>query len=83
MEITNKWLLSLNNRLKTDIIQTNAHKFGARTLPEKVVLKTWSGVLQDNEILPTNWVRQAGGLVGIEVRRPQGRSIPRNPTLLE
>ncbi|KJA27410.1 hypothetical protein HYPSUDRAFT_131111, partial [Hypholoma sublateritium FD-334 SS-4] len=69
-EIQNKWLLALNNRLKTDIIQTNTNKFGSYAIPEDIVLRTWSGVLQDKEILPDNWIRQAGGLVGIEVHRP-------------
>ncbi len=53
-EIQNRWMLSLNNRLKTDIIQTNKTKYGALALPETTVLTTWSGILQDNETLPTN-----------------------------
>ncbi len=38
IETTNKWLLSLNNRLKTDIAQTNVTKYGALALAEKTVL---------------------------------------------
>ncbi|KJA26900.1 hypothetical protein HYPSUDRAFT_180488 [Hypholoma sublateritium FD-334 SS-4] len=71
-EIVNKWMLAMNNRLKTDVIQTNATKYKGNALSDAIVLKTWSGVLQDHENLPENWIRQAGGLVGIEVRRPEG-----------
>ncbi|KAF8180225.1 hypothetical protein BJ912DRAFT_882850 [Pholiota molesta] len=69
-EIRNKWLVVINTRLKRDIIYTNKTKYGPKSVKESTVLKTWSGILHNEENLMDNWVRQAGGLVGIEVCRP-------------
>ncbi len=40
-----------------------------------MVLKTWSGVLLNEDMLPDDWVLYPGVLVGIESvrKRPRGR----------
>jgi len=66
-EIINKWMLVINTRLKYDILHTNSQKYGKKAVAESLVLKTWSGILREEQNLPDNWIRQSGGLVGIEV----------------
>ncbi|KAG1889867.1 hypothetical protein F4604DRAFT_2003496 [Suillus subluteus] len=56
-EIHNRWVATLNKRLKFNKLLTN----------------TSSGVLLDKDNLPDNWIRQSGVLVGIKTRHPPGR----------
>ncbi|KAG1856194.1 hypothetical protein C8R48DRAFT_749170 [Suillus tomentosus] len=69
-EICNRWILTINKRLKYDKILTNTARYGKRALKESLVLQTWSGVLLDEDDLPDNWIKHAGVLVGILPQRP-------------
>ncbi|KAG1779306.1 hypothetical protein EV702DRAFT_966434 [Suillus placidus] len=74
MEIHNQWVATINKRLKFDRLLTDASRYGKHVLRENLVLRTWSGVLMDEDNRPNNWVQQAGVLVGIMVWQPPGRS---------
>ncbi|KAF9234528.1 hypothetical protein BU15DRAFT_52534 [Melanogaster broomeanus] len=73
-EIHNRWIASINTRLKTDKLLANPAKYGKKAIKPELVLKTWSGVLMDEHDLPDDWIRQTGVLVGIAPRRPPGRN---------
>ncbi|KAG2738218.1 hypothetical protein P692DRAFT_20759351 [Suillus brevipes Sb2] len=73
-EIYNRWLSTMNRRLKLDRILTDKNKFGRKAIDEKLVLRTWSGTLDNEENLPDNWCRQSGVLVGMAPLRPPGRN---------
>jgi ribonuclease HI len=73
-EIHNRWIATINKRLKFDKLLTNTSKYGKSALRENLVLRTWSGVLKDEDNLPDNWIRKEGVLVGIVNRLPPGRS---------
>ncbi|KAJ7352012.1 hypothetical protein DFH08DRAFT_693556, partial [Mycena albidolilacea] len=60
IEVHNKWVLAMNNRLKLDCQMTDDRKYEKKAVPVKTVLRTWTGVLQDENKLPTNWTGEAG-----------------------
>lgn len=72
MEAENRWLLAINTRLKLDKLYTNRKVYGKRSMKRATVIKTWHGVLTDEQNLSYDWVRQSGGLVGIAARRRNG-----------
>jgi ribonuclease HI len=67
LEIHNRWLHAINNRLLIDCAMTNRNKYGKRAIKTAVVKQTWKGVLKDESILPKEWTRtrEVGVLVGI------------------
>ncbi|KAG2337919.1 hypothetical protein BDR05DRAFT_978344 [Suillus weaverae] len=85
-EIYNRWLKSINNRLTLDRLLTNTTRFGTKATSIDTVLKTWSGILLNEENsaaevrfaleenLPDNWIRQSGVLVGMAPYRPPGQN---------
>ncbi|KAG1872258.1 hypothetical protein F4604DRAFT_1768278 [Suillus subluteus] len=73
-EIYNRWLKAINNRLKLDRLLTDSTRFGKKATKIDKVLKTWSGILLNEENLPDNWIRQSGVLVGMTSYRPPGRN---------
>jgi ribonuclease HI len=73
-EIHNKWLQTINARLKMDSIRTNNKIFKAKTIDQKTVLKTWNKCLLDNLHDTRNWCGKTGVLVGIAPKRPPGRN---------
>jgi exonuclease III len=73
-EVRNKLAAILNKRLQIDIILTNVYKFEKKALSKKTVLGTWKGTLLEEDILPTDWLKANGVLVGIRPRRPRGRN---------
>lgn len=74
-EIHNRWLNTINSRLKFDgKIMTDTSRFKKYVIKESTVLKTWSGVLRNEDNLPDNWIHQTGVLVGMAPRRPPGRN---------
>jgi ribonuclease HI len=73
-EIHNRRIACINNRLKLDRQLTDTSRYRNRALNIKTVLKTWDGVLMDNQNLPDNWIWQSGVLVGIGTFRPPGRN---------
>ena len=77
-EIRNRWTGALNKRLTIDRTLTNDAKFGKRALNEKLVKRTWSGCLNNEDELPPNWHKKKEVLVGILSSRPPGR-VRRGP----
>ncbi|KAG1769047.1 hypothetical protein EV702DRAFT_1251637 [Suillus placidus] len=63
-EIYNRWVNAINMRLK----------YGKKALKVETVLKTWSGILLNEENLPDNWVHKSGVLVGMAPRHPPGQN---------
>ncbi|KAG1862607.1 hypothetical protein F4604DRAFT_1683755 [Suillus subluteus] len=55
-EIHNRWVATLNKRLKFDKLLTNTSRYGKKALRENLVLQTWSGVPLDEDDLPDNWI---------------------------
>ncbi|KAJ7020027.1 hypothetical protein C8F04DRAFT_946324, partial [Mycena alexandri] len=64
-EIHNRWLRTMNVRLKLDCALTDAGKYGNRALKKDLVLKTWVKVLKNEVNLPEDWTREAEVLVGV------------------
>ncbi|KAG2752749.1 hypothetical protein P692DRAFT_201706744 [Suillus brevipes Sb2] len=58
-KICNRWISTINK------ILTNTARYSKRALKESLVLRTWSGVLLDEDELPDSWIKYAGVLVGI------------------
>lgn len=73
-EIHNRWVAAINSRIKLDKIVTNKHRYGSKAVSKEKVLKTWSGVLYDEDSLPEDWTRHSEVLVGIASQRPPGRN---------
>ncbi|KAJ6567971.1 hypothetical protein DFH09DRAFT_918245, partial [Mycena vulgaris] len=63
--IQNQWLKAINTALRRDRILTDKIKFGPLTLKKQLVLKTWSGLLMDEDSLPDDWTYTEGVLVGM------------------
>ncbi|KAJ7692204.1 hypothetical protein B0H17DRAFT_934293, partial [Mycena rosella] len=61
----NHWLRSINTVLHRDCILTDKIKFGPLALKAKLVLKTWSGLLMDEDSLPDDWTHTEEVLVAI------------------
>jgi hypothetical protein len=72
IEIHNRWLKSVNSALGRDRILTNKLKFGDLALNKDLVLRTWSGLLMNEDSLPDDWTYTAGVLVGIQPLRMNG-----------
>ena len=69
VEIHNKWPKSVNSALGRDRILTNKIKFSNLALNEDLVLRTWSGLLMNEDALPDDWTYTVGVLVGIQPLR--------------
>lgn len=67
--IHNRWVYQLNCRLSLDRSITDKYRFGSKALRPDLVLRTWRGVILNEENLPENWIWQSGVLVGILPRR--------------
>ncbi|KAK7683569.1 hypothetical protein QCA50_013407 [Cerrena zonata] len=83
-EITNRWYNMINNRLTLDRAMANPAKFAKKALDPDIVLKTWSGVLQNEQDLPNDWIREPEVLVGrgpphIVAGQHRLRGVPRVP----
>ncbi|KAF8318084.1 hypothetical protein DL93DRAFT_2054734, partial [Clavulina sp. PMI_390] len=65
----------LNIRLRDDIALTRKTRYGRKAIKPETVLRTWSGILQDEQYLPPDWLNIRGGvLVSITPRRFSGRT---------
>ncbi|KAJ7921669.1 hypothetical protein B0H13DRAFT_1604338 [Mycena leptocephala] len=64
-KIRNRWLHVLNMRIGIDCLSINKAKYGAKALKKPPVLKTWAGILQDEDRLPADWTRETRAVVGI------------------
>ncbi|KAJ6549809.1 hypothetical protein B0H19DRAFT_840842, partial [Mycena capillaripes] len=64
-EIINKWKFAINHKLQMDKTMANRQRRGKRpALAPKLVLDTWSSILDDERSLPDNWLREPRVLVG-------------------
>ncbi|KAJ6571484.1 hypothetical protein B0H19DRAFT_937691 [Mycena capillaripes] len=69
-EVRNRWIFAMNERLKFDRDLTDRLRHGAQySIAPSLVLDTWRGVLEDEEILPNDWLRGPEVLVGIAPNR--------------
>jgi hypothetical protein len=57
-EIHNRWLRMVNGALQRDRILTDKIRFGSLALNKVLVLKTWSGLLMDEDSLPDDWTHE-------------------------
>jgi hypothetical protein len=64
-EIRNRWTNAINKRLTIDRCQTDNIRFGKRAMKPSLVKSTWSGCLDKEDYLPTDWYKRKGVLVGI------------------
>lgn len=55
----------MNERLNTNVALTDKKKSGRKATPTDLLLKTWSGTLQDEGDLSEDWSSCRGLLVGI------------------
>ncbi|KAJ7840874.1 hypothetical protein B0H13DRAFT_1649404 [Mycena leptocephala] len=64
-EIINRWNYHINHRLQVDIVLANRPAEGKRSaLAPRKVLETWSGLLDQEDMMPENWLREPRVLVG-------------------
>jgi ribonuclease HI len=63
-EIHDRWVKTINARLRLDCNMTD-RRYERKALPVKTVLRTWKGVLKDEDRLPVDWTRSAEVLVGM------------------
>jgi ribonuclease HI len=70
VEIHNRWVNTMNARVQMDCNMT--HRRYKKALPAKTVLRTWTGVLANEDQLPEDWTGVSGVLVGIGPKRQQG-----------
>ncbi|KAJ7063029.1 hypothetical protein C8F01DRAFT_985242, partial [Mycena amicta] len=63
-QIHNMWVSDINYALKRDCILTNRFRFGPLAFDLNDVLRTWSGILAEEDSLSENWINE-GVLVGI------------------
>ncbi|KAK6966786.1 hypothetical protein R3P38DRAFT_3337725 [Favolaschia claudopus] len=64
-EVHNRWVSLINAALKRDQLLTNRARFGSLAKNKQLVLETWSGVLNNEDSLPDDWILERGVLVGI------------------
>ncbi|KAJ7090686.1 hypothetical protein C8R44DRAFT_955817 [Mycena epipterygia] len=70
-EILNKWKFTVNQRLQIDKVLANRPIRGKRpALARKVVLETWSGMLDNENSLPADWLQEPRVLVGSRALPP-------------
>ncbi|KAJ6483345.1 hypothetical protein C8R45DRAFT_813158 [Mycena sanguinolenta] len=63
--VMNKWTYAMNQRLQQDVLLAKRRAGRNRPrLPINLVTDTWAGVLDDEDKLPTNWLKEARVLVG-------------------
>jgi ribonuclease HI len=71
-EIMNKFKFAVNQRLQMDKVLANRPRKGKRpALAPKLVLETWSKTLDDEQSLPTDWLREPRVLVGSRAFPPR------------
>src|SRR5260221_7496762 len=75
-EVRNLALSTVNSCLEQDRILTSKKRYGKSALPEDLVLKMWSGTLQNKHSLPENWLQASRVLVGIPLWTEDNSSTP-------
>ena len=72
-EVRVTWLRTINRRLQLEMLMTDKVRYGNKALKPTLVEKTWWGVLRNQDLLPDDWLKGTGVLVGIG-ERPPGRN---------
>jgi ribonuclease HI len=69
-EVHNRWIFAMNERLEIDRNLIDKSKYGKQySIAPSLVLETWRGVLENEEIQPEDWLRGPEVLVGIAPHR--------------
>ncbi|KAG1742985.1 hypothetical protein EDD22DRAFT_786484, partial [Suillus occidentalis] len=55
-EILNRWIHTINMRLKFNRLLTDSMRYGKKALKPETVLQTWNRVLQNEDNLLDNWI---------------------------
>ena len=63
-KITRMWTQRISKRIRMDQLSTSP-RWQKKAIPPDRVLRTWAGVLRDENALPPDWIRVPGVLVGI------------------
>ncbi|KAK7016573.1 hypothetical protein R3P38DRAFT_2377907, partial [Favolaschia claudopus] len=63
-EITMRWMKAINLRLELDREMADRQKWGRKAAPKSLTLKTWRGVLLNEDTLPDDWIGESQVLVG-------------------
>ncbi|KAF8960924.1 hypothetical protein BDZ97DRAFT_1615995, partial [Flammula alnicola] len=63
-EITSRWRHRINRRLKIDQAMATKTAYKWKKITKSLVMRTWKGTLQNEELLPEDWTRVSGVLVG-------------------
>jgi ribonuclease HI len=81
-EIINKWKFTINQRLQVDkTLASRLNNGKCPAMAPPIVFATWSGTLDNERSLPTNWIREPRVLVGsrafpqTQTRRRNSRGI--------
>lgn len=74
-EVEALWRTRINKRIRVDQTMASKKIFKWKKVTRQMVLNTWSKTLQNEEVLPNNWIWSKGVLVGAgSVSRPPGRN---------
>ncbi|KAI0355174.1 ribonuclease H-like protein [Trametes cingulata] len=71
-EVENRWGAAMSKRLHVDVLLTNPRACGKKVLAKNKVLRTWAGLLKEEDALPPDWIAQPRVLVGIPPRLVEG-----------
>ncbi|KAJ7172881.1 ribonuclease H-like protein [Mycena crocata] len=64
-EIHMRWKRTMNIRLAVDCLRSNQTRYAKKATPKSLVIKTWTGVILNEDTLPADWTRETQVLVGI------------------
>ncbi|KAJ7191482.1 hypothetical protein GGX14DRAFT_381120 [Mycena pura] len=59
-QIHNQWISVVNQALRRDCILTDSCRFGVSARQKELVLRTWSGILMNENSLLDNWLYTSG-----------------------
>src|SRR5260370_38829538 len=64
-EARNQTISIINSHLEQDRILSSKKRYSKSSLPEKLVLKTWSSTLLNKHCLPENWLQVLRSSLGL------------------
>jgi len=65
-----KWGSTINKHFHLECLMMNRVKYGKKLLKQELVEKTWWRILQNQDSLGDDWIRDTRVLVGIGERPP-------------
>ena len=73
--IKKRWQYQINRRIRLDQTMATKKTHKWKKVDKRLVLDTWRGTLEHEDILPKDWIRMRGVLLGTGIdRRPPGRN---------